>query len=79
MKNNNFTYGWVRPMEKKMKRGGGTSHFGDFPPTHIRLFLGSILRGWIVDAVRAWMEILGWSWMVLGWKISPVKDGPYSY
>jgi len=62
MKNNNFTSGWVRPMEKKMKRGGGTSLFRGFLPTHIRLFLGSILRGWSV--------ILGWcldgnSWMVV--------------
>ena len=49
-------------MEKKIKRGGGTSHFGDFPPTHIRLFLGSNLRGCMVN--------LGWcldgnSWMVV--------------
>ena len=62
MKNNNFTSGWVRPMEKKMKRGGGTSLFRGFLPTHIRLFLGSILRGWSVN--------LGWcldgnSWMVV--------------
>ena len=49
-------------MDEKIKKGGGTSSLGTFPRTHIRLFLGSILLGWMVN--------LGWcldgkSWMVL--------------
>jgi len=56
MKNNNFTSGWVRPMEENLERGGGTSHFGAFPRTHIWLFFGFFSS--FVD---------GLSWMVLGW------------